>query len=346
MPGQDRSRWILTNRMGFLLLLASVAFACVGLFQEVVFAEQANWGAFLRSFPTLIMGVLTLLLTRIGKVKLAKLALIVFGPTLLIATSWFDQSFTSMDLLWMPVLAIVHPILPNLLYHKQSHSIYFWGAIGYCLILWLSMEPIIMAALPATDPVVALIQSNPYLYKGTMLFYYLLVNFSVGYLNRLNRKYEVELEQQMNEVRGQKELISQQHADVVEQRSLLSEQMDELRQQSEEIKQINDKLEFMVQQRTQELELQNHQLAEYAYINGHLLRGPLCRVQGLIYLMELSDKIDQTDPMYVHLRDSVDEFAGVVKHINTLVEDGKHFDRYEFLHTLPNSSDPLQPTQG
>jgi GAF domain-containing protein len=56
-----------------------------------------------------------------------------------------------------------------------------------------------------------------------------------------------------------------------------------------EIIQINQSLEMRVLQRTEELEKQNNRLAEYAYINSHLLRAPLSRLLGLVNLVRYSE---------------------------------------------------------
>lgn len=63
-------------------------------------------------------------------------------------------------------------------------------------------------------------------------------------------------------------------------------QNQELATRQEETRAINDNLESIVEERTHELENKNQALAEYAFINAHMLRGPLCRIIGLINLME------------------------------------------------------------
>jgi glucan phosphoethanolaminetransferase (alkaline phosphatase superfamily) len=63
-------------------------------------------------------------------------------------------------------------------------------------------------------------------------------------------------------------------------------QNQELATRQEETRAINDNLESMAEERTREVENKNRELAEYAFINAHMLRGPLCRIIGLINLME------------------------------------------------------------
>ncbi len=66
----------------------------------------------------------------------------------------------------------------------------------------------------------------------------------------------------------------------------LHQQNQELATRQEETRAINENLEALVAERTMEAETKNQDLAEYAFINAHMLRGPLCRMIGLIHLME------------------------------------------------------------
>ncbi len=60
----------------------------------------------------------------------------------------------------------------------------------------------------------------------------------------------------------------------------------ELVTREEETRAINENLEALVEERTRTVEDQNRALAEYAFINAHMLRGPVCRIIGLLQLME------------------------------------------------------------
>ncbi|NOS92289.1 MAG: GAF domain-containing protein [Cyclobacteriaceae bacterium] len=100
-----------------------------------------------------------------------------------------------------------------------------------------------------------------------------------------------------------------------------------IREQKKEITRINQSLEQRIKERTHELENQNQQLAEYAFINSHLLRAPLCRMLGLIHLIEVSDLKLKEMELVDHLKKSGDELDDVVKRINKAIENGDHFGR-------------------
>jgi hypothetical protein len=103
-----------------------------------------------------------------------------------------------------------------------------------------------------------------------------------------------------------------------------------IREHKKEISRVNFDLEERIKERTSELEIQNHQLAEYAFINSHLLRGPLCRLLGLINLIDHTEIQDKERDLISHLKLSGEELDEVVKKINSAIEKGGHFDRKEF----------------
>jgi hypothetical protein len=103
-----------------------------------------------------------------------------------------------------------------------------------------------------------------------------------------------------------------------------------IREHKKEISRTNFDLEERIKERTSELEIQNHQLAEYAFINSHLLRGPLCRLLGLINLIDHTEIQDKEKDLINHLKLSGEELDEVVKKINSAIEKGGHFDRKEF----------------
>lgn len=127
--------------------------------------------------------------------------------------------------------------------------------------------------------------------------------------------------------------MSQKIAEIERQNALLIDQSreiekinEEIRKSNEEIKNINATLESRVLERTKNLEKKNMQLAEYAFINAHLLRGPLCSILGLVNLLEKESKNDDEIVLF-HMKKSTLELHDVVAKITRAIEDGGHFDR-------------------
>lgn len=88
-----------------------------------------------------------------------------------------------------------------------------------------------------------------------------------------------------------------------------------------------EELERHVQQRTHELETKNKQLKEYAYINSHMLRAPVTRIQGLYQLMHQDSQLNYLDLMKL----SIDELDGITRKISDAIVDLSTLDRETFI---------------
>lgn len=97
-----------------------------------------------------------------------------------------------------------------------------------------------------------------------------------------------------------------------------------------EVERANQQLEERVAARTKELTLQNRHLAEYAFINSHLLRGPVARVMGLVEVLEMETSDESKKEIMSRLRETSRELDDVVMKINNAIEKGSHFGRENF----------------
>lgn len=103
----------------------------------------------------------------------------------------------------------------------------------------------------------------------------------------------------------------------------LSQQTEELQAANEETRSINDSLEFMVRERTVTLEERNRQLADFAFLNAHKMRGPLARILGLVDVLRFTDSREQEKEYLQHIVRSAEELDQVIKTAaNTLVTPG------------------------
>ena len=122
--------------------------------------------------------------------------------------------------------------------------------------------------------------------------------------------------------------IKKQNNQLAKQQKEIEKINSELKRSNSEIVNINQNLEKRVNERTKNLELQNKQLTEYAYINAHLLRGPLCSILGLVQLMENGNTKDSAS-IVMHMKKSSEEMHKIVNKISSALEKGAHFDRKE-----------------
>ncbi|MEQ8478185.1 triple tyrosine motif-containing protein [Fulvivirga sp.] len=97
-------------------------------------------------------------------------------------------------------------------------------------------------------------------------------------------------------------------------------QNEELKMQSEEIITTNERLESTVQERTRQLREQNEKLSEYAFINSHQLRAPICRIIGLLSLLKLEDKKEYETILQL-LHETGIELDEISKNINSMLDN-------------------------
>ncbi|MCU0417682.1 MAG: GAF domain-containing protein [Cytophagaceae bacterium] len=103
---------------------------------------------------------------------------------------------------------------------------------------------------------------------------------------------------------------------IVESKEKIKQQNRILEVQRDEIRWMNERLEEKVKNRTEELFIRNKQLEEYAFMNAHKLRGPLCRLKGLIYLFQKDPNAESyRDELIHYITVSAEELDAVVHQI-------------------------------
>jgi signal transduction histidine kinase len=92
----------------------------------------------------------------------------------------------------------------------------------------------------------------------------------------------------------------------------------ELDKQRAEIKSINENLEELIVQHTRGIENKNKELAEYAFINAHMLRAPLSRILGLAGLMEGNAQLYEAADVH-RIKTVANEMDLVIREINDVL---------------------------
>ncbi|NMM48239.1 GAF domain-containing protein [Marinigracilibium pacificum] len=101
-----------------------------------------------------------------------------------------------------------------------------------------------------------------------------------------------------------------------------NEYQKELLKKQSEIEKLNSQLEEKVRQRTIELEELNEQLMDYAFLNSHVIRGPVCRVVGLNNILSLSEDDTEKRFLIAQIIDTVKEIDDVTHQASTILSNG------------------------
>lgn len=115
--------------------------------------------------------------------------------------------------------------------------------------------------------------------------------------------------------------------EILQQREQILQQNEKLLKYAEEINSINQSLELRVNERTAVLNEQNKQLTEYAFVNAHLLRGPLSRILDLAEIIRITESKEELLKFVELLDISTKELDAVVHRITTILNEGRKLDR-------------------
>jgi GAF domain-containing protein len=121
--------------------------------------------------------------------------------------------------------------------------------------------------------------------------------------------------------------VQQRNVDLIEKGNEIEAMNEELNSLNEELLTLNDSLEATVKRRTQELETQNQQLTEYAFINSHILRAPLARILGLAQLIASEAETIKDKQLLAALITSSHELDSIIRKISDLLYDGNNLSR-------------------
>lgn len=90
---------------------------------------------------------------------------------------------------------------------------------------------------------------------------------------------------------------------------------------NDELQELNKNLEARIEQRTQQLTVQNQKLTEYTFVNAHKLRAPISSILGLINLIERSSP-DEYTTILAHLKTCGKQLDTITRQISSNLESG------------------------
>ncbi|MBL7858986.1 MAG: hypothetical protein JNM57_14945 [Cyclobacteriaceae bacterium] len=214
-----------------------------------------------------------------------------------------------------PVGIIFHSLLIHVCFSPRNDAWRFWFflAINFVLMLF-SIE--ILVKHDVTSAAQNVLRTDPY-YRLDIILYWLLFNLLTYYIFYVMEYY-------LDGLNEANILISRQQKELERKNEALQQANVSLQYSNQSVEDLNRSLEQKVTERTRELELKNEKLVEYAYLNAHLLRGPFCRVKGLVLLKNtVTAPSAAEEEINVLLLKSIDELDEVTTRIQRAVEDNE-----------------------
>ena len=139
-----------------------------------------------------------------------------------------------------------------------------------------------------------------------------------------------ELQTLTEELRAQSEEVTAQNEHIILQNNMLKEIMEELQSKQIILEELNLKLEEKVLKRTESLKYKNEKLASYAFFNAHILRAPVCRIQGLVSLIKTDYKSKENLSLYIgYLNESVEELELITNKTSKLLDTEENISQDE-----------------
>lgn len=99
----------------------------------------------------------------------------------------------------------------------------------------------------------------------------------------------------------------------------LAGQTHQLNEKQAELNAIKDNLEAIATTKVREVKTKARVLDEYAFINGHQVRGPLARVLGLIRLIELETPQHERSEAFGRIKAEAEKMDAIIQRINEII---------------------------
>jgi hypothetical protein len=210
-----------------------------------------------------------------------------------------------------PLGIIFHSLLIHLCFSARQERAKFWPFLVINAGLMLTCNTF-LNAYDVTPLETNVLRSDPY-FKMDVILYWLLTNLLIFYFLYIFEHYVYRLNEARAVIQEQKEEMSKKNAD-------LQTALDSLKIVNMKIEDLNRNLEEKVSDRTKELQVKNEKLVQYAFINAHILRGPLCRIKGLYNLKKIDTALESDRALIEDMMEkSIDELSKITEDIQNVI---------------------------
>jgi signal transduction histidine kinase len=286
----DISRRVVFSNVIFISLpVVYIIFMIIDLESYLIPISQLRFDQFVVPIVILIC-FCGLYLNKKGITTLSRVLFIIVWPLLLHLIP-IKLLFSPSDyMLAYPFGIVFHGLLIQLMFSFKHEKVLFSFFMLINAIGMISFPALLVYFDSDNDIPRAIVNYRYYFFDG--ILYWLLFNLVIFYIMHI-------IESNIQRINDAKLLIEN---------------------QKEELDSINQNLEMLIEQRTKSLLEQNNKLQKHAFFNAHLLRGPFCRIKGLVNLQELSSEKDDLDAIKVRLEESLAELDSRLHEIQRMVE--------------------------
>lgn len=145
------------------------------------------------------------------------------------------------------------------------------------------------------------------------------IHYAIGYIGLCTLVYFISYLFQKERTKYMKEIklksLELENKNKVIQKANLS-----IKEHAEEIAVINENLEETVKSRTAELKERNKILEQYAFMNSHRLRSPVCTILGLINLLQMPENKNNEVELIEKLKESINDLDSITKEVEKIIK--------------------------
>ncbi|MBX2895218.1 MAG: hypothetical protein KF763_07240 [Cyclobacteriaceae bacterium] len=200
-----------------------------------------------------------------------------------------------------PFYGIATTIIVHLIfsYRREKYLYYSFLAVAWGLIIF--SYDFIMYYNPDL-PVLSFFPNGFSRWRLIILILAAFFNGAIIYLIRLNHDF---------------------YAALQKRNDTISDQYKRLECQRKDLEALKQDLEEKVKARTQLLLEQNNKLREYTFFNSHILRAPVSRIRGLLYLLSVETSPDEEKRIRSLLAEGMTELDQAIKSINDKLQQAE-----------------------
>lgn len=253
-----------------------------------------------------------LLLNKIGLTSLSRILFLVTWLMIFHVLPIMFHHSPSDYYIAFPLGIIFHSVLIHVSFSSRKEPVKFWSFIVLNFIVMLNVKSILVAydLSPESGNV---LRTDPY-FQLDIVLYWLLFNLLMYYMFYVVEYY-------ISRIHNARAMITRQSDELVLKNGKLEHAVYSLRLVNQQVEDLNKDLENKVLERTRALQQMNNKLVDYAFINAHQLRGPFCRVKGLIVLRNaIAKPTGEEERIDALLMQCIDELDQVTIKIQKAIE--------------------------
>ncbi|MCW5911441.1 MAG: hypothetical protein KIT62_10220 [Cyclobacteriaceae bacterium] len=200
-----------------------------------------------------------------------------------------------------PFYCTVTAVIIHLTFSHKHEKLLYYFFLGVTWLLTIFSYEFLMHYNPHLE-VTAFFTNGFFRWRMIILMIAVFINASIIYLIQLNHDFYNALQKRNDTISAQYKTLECQRKDL------------------EELKQ---RLEEKVKARTKLLLEQNNKLREYTFFNSHILRAPVSRIRGLLYLLSVDTPEDEERRIRSLLAESMTELDRAIKSINDKLQQAE-----------------------